>query len=589
MHNSGTTARARLRMAAIALGALALASCTDAFSPRNHGRDGTVVQLSPDTRAELVSPSPGTLELRFVAGPERERVQSFQGEIRFEASRYRVVSATAGEGATASWHGVEPGRIRFAGVATDGTAGRGIVFRFEEGESFRADDFRLVVEEAVLRSELNAAPVRFAAPAAPGAGAAGVSGESAPRNAAQGGTPAAQAAWEMRGDVNGDGGMDAVDALAVLSHVVGKALPATFVVQPQGDVSRDGAVTAADALLMLEYRVGRDRVVDVRITTSPGPVDVADSLVLAAELRGVRGELLNAPVAWSCPDSAWVRECGPRLFRPAVRATPSPVPVRLVATSGGRADTLEASVFEQAISLLRVDLRPYPASVSSNNTLSQQTHAIRAIPGGTTTVFVQAQNARGELRLRPLRVSVGDTTLFSAQVGELQLEWTPVVVTGKRAGSGILTVLVNGVSVPVRVEVAAPAALACSPANSLPLDLAPGEIRTFRGSDPGAPGCLDFRAQRDRGRQYLVLTFALPYSTGRAPNAALELFDFEGQALFYGAGEAVPADYPLFRFYTPDVNAASLAAVSRGGRAALGAEPGHTWRVGGATLREGRP
>lgn len=590
MHNPGTTAGARLRMAAIALGALALASCTDALSPRNHGRDGTVVQLSPHTRAELVSPGPGTLELRFVAGPGRERVQSFQGEIRFEASRYRVLSAAAGEGATASWHGVEPGRIRFAGVATDGVAGRGIVFRFEEGESFRADDFRLVVEEAVLRSDLDAAPVRFAAPAAPGAGAAGVSAGSGPRNAAQGGTPAAQAVWEMRGDVNGDGGMDAVDALAVLSHVVGKALPASFVVQPQGDVSRDGAVTAADALLMLEYRVGRDRVVDVRITTHAGPVDVADSLVLAVEVRGVRGELLNVPVAWSCPDSAWVRECGPRLFRPAIRATPSPVPVRLVASSGGRADTLEASVFEQAMSLLRVDLRPYPASVTSNNVLSQQTHAIRTMPGGTSTVFVQAQNARGELRLRPLRVSVGDTTLFSAQVGELRLEWTPVVVTAKRAGSGILTVLVNGVSVPVRVEVAAPpAALACSPANSLSLDLAPGEIRTFRGSEPGAPGCLDFRAGRDRGRQYLVLTFALPYSTGRSPNAALEMFDFEGQALFYGAGEAVPADLPIFRFYTPDVNAASLAAASRGGRAALGAEPGHTWRVGGTTLREGRP
>jgi hypothetical protein len=583
MHNSGTMAQARLRMVAIALGALALASCTDALSPRNHGREGTVVQLSPDTRAELVSPGAGTLELRFVAGPGRERVQSFQGEIRFKASRYRVLSATAGEGAAASWHGVEPGRIRFAGVATEGIAGRGIVFRFEEGESFRADDFQLVMEEAVLRSALDAAPVRFTAPAE--AGAAAVSG---PRRSAQGGTPAAQAAWEMRGDVNGDGGMDAVDALAVLSHVVGKALPATFAVQPQGDVSRDGAVTAADALLMLEYRVGRDRVVDVQITTSAGPVDVADSLVLTAELRGVRGEPLNGTVAWSCPDSTWVRECGPRLFRPAYRAAPSPVPVRLVASSGGRADTLETRVFERDLSLLQVNLTPYPASVSSNNAVSQQMHAIRAMPGGTNTVFASAWDAEGRLRPREFRVSVEDTTLFTAAVGRPGPERTPVMVTGRRAGSGVLTILTNGVSVPVRVEVAAPAALACSPANALSLDLAPGEIRTFRGSDPGAPGCLDFRAERDRGRQYLVLTFLLPYSTGRPPNGALEGFDFEGQALFYGAGEARPAEYPVFRIYTPDLRAASLAVASRG-QAAQRAEPGHTWRVGGATLREGRP
>jgi hypothetical protein len=393
----------------------------------------------------------------------------------------------------------------------------------------------------------------------------------------------------MRGDVNGDGAMDAVDALAVLAHVVGRELPATFAVQPQGDVSRDGAVTAADALLILEYRVGRDRVVDVRITSPTAPVDVADSLVLAVELRGVRGELLNAPVQWSCPDTAWVRECGPRLYRPAIRSAPSPVPVRLVASSGGVADTVQASVFERDLSRLLVDLTPYPALVSSDNTLSQQRHAIRAMPGGTTSVYAVAYTAQGMVRPREFRVSVQDTTLFTAVVGKPGPERTPVVITGRRAGSGILTILTNGVSVPVRVEVAAPAALACAPGTSLSLDLAPGEIRTFRGSDPGAPGCLDFRAERDRGRQYLVLTYLLPYSTGRGPNEALELFNFEGQALFYGAGEAIPAEYPVFRFYTPDVRAASLAVASRGGLAAQRAEPGHTWRVGGATLREGRP
>ncbi|HEX6040993.1 hypothetical protein, partial [Longimicrobium sp.] len=163
MPGSATTARrrARTRMAALALGALALAGCADAFSPRGHARDGTVVQLSPATRAELVSPAPGTLELRFV-GETGERVQSFQGEVRFRASRYRVVSATAPNGTSASWHAVDPGRIRFAGVATEGITGQALVLRFEAGDSFEADDFELAVEEAILRADVHAAAaVRF--------------------------------------------------------------------------------------------------------------------------------------------------------------------------------------------------------------------------------------------------------------------------------------------------------------------------------------------------------------------------------------------------------------------------------------------
>ena len=87
MHNSGTAAHgrglARLRMAVVALGALALASCADAFSPPNHDRDGTVVQLSPATRAELASPAPGTLELRFVpetgSGDLQSRIDERRG------------------------------------------------------------------------------------------------------------------------------------------------------------------------------------------------------------------------------------------------------------------------------------------------------------------------------------------------------------------------------------------------------------------------------------------------------------------------------------------------------------------------------
>lgn len=594
MHDFGTAARARLRMAAVALAALAMASCTDALSPRHHDRDGTVVQLSQATRAELVSPAPGTLELRFVAETGGERVQSFQGEIRFKASRYRVLSATAGGGTSATWHAPDSGRIRFAGVATEGITGQAIVFRFEAGESFKATDFQLAMEEAVLRADVKAAAaVRFSAADADGTASAAMPAPSASQAAAApAGAPASQVAWEMRGDVNGDGQMDAVDALAVLAHVVGRTLPATFAVQPQGDVSRDGAVTAADALLILEYRVGRDRVVDVRITTAVAPVDVADSLVLAVELRGVRGEMRSDPVQWTCPDGELVRECGPRLVRPAIRATPSPVPLRVIASVGYLADTLATSVVEQPVPILHVDLTPHAGFVRTDLPLSQQNQAIRAMPGGTTVVVVMAQLPGSLIRRRIPRLAVDDTTVFSARVGELQDGGgTTVFVTGRRPGAGILTISVNGVTLPVRVDVAAPAALACTPAASLPLDLAPGEVRTFRGSDAGVPSCLDFRADRDRGRQYMVLMHFLPYSTGRAPNEALDFFGLNGQALFYGPGEAIPADYPVLRVFTPDVHPASLAVRTPGGPAAArnGEDARYLWRVGGTTLQEGAP
>jgi adhesin/invasin len=62
----------------------------------------------------------------------------------------------------------------------------------------------------------------------------------------------------IRGDVNRDGGVTAVDALAVLSHVVGKPLPATYTVAQDGDADGNGQVTALDALVILGHAVGKD-------------------------------------------------------------------------------------------------------------------------------------------------------------------------------------------------------------------------------------------------------------------------------------------------------------------------------------------
>ncbi len=62
----------------------------------------------------------------------------------------------------------------------------------------------------------------------------------------------------VRGDVNGDGVVTAVDALALLSHVVGKPLPGAFTVELDGDADGSGEVTAMDALVILGHAVGKD-------------------------------------------------------------------------------------------------------------------------------------------------------------------------------------------------------------------------------------------------------------------------------------------------------------------------------------------
>ena len=69
---------------------------------------------------------------------------------------------------------------------------------------------------------------------------------------------AAQGTAPIRGDVNGDGKVTALDALAVLSQVVGKALPSGYTVLPNGDADANGQITAVDALIILGYTVGKD-------------------------------------------------------------------------------------------------------------------------------------------------------------------------------------------------------------------------------------------------------------------------------------------------------------------------------------------
>jgi hypothetical protein len=60
----------------------------------------------------------------------------------------------------------------------------------------------------------------------------------------------------LRGDLNGDGRVGAIDAQAVLTVVVGLTLPSTFKALPNGDANCNGTIQAFDAQLILAHVVG---------------------------------------------------------------------------------------------------------------------------------------------------------------------------------------------------------------------------------------------------------------------------------------------------------------------------------------------
>jgi hypothetical protein len=81
------------------------------------------------------------------------------------------------------------------------------------------------------------------------------------RAAAQASQPtpaAAPTGTVLRGDVNGDGQVTVLDALAVIAYVVGKELPAEYQIFPNGDADGNGHVTTMDALVIAGYAMGRD-------------------------------------------------------------------------------------------------------------------------------------------------------------------------------------------------------------------------------------------------------------------------------------------------------------------------------------------
>jgi hypothetical protein len=127
---------------------------------------------------------------------------------------------------------------------------------------------------------------------------------------------AAQSSNAIRGDVNNDGQVTTVDALAVMSHVVGKPLPQGYTMVPNGDANGDGQITTADALVILSFVVGKDvsqfpvgkGIITVSINRATATVARGDTTRLTATVSGAQ----NTAVTWrtSAAGVATVSESG---------------------------------------------------------------------------------------------------------------------------------------------------------------------------------------------------------------------------------------------------------------------------------------
>ena len=123
---------------------------------------------------------------------------------------------------------------------------------------------------------------------------------------------ATQTAARLRGDVSGEGTVSAVDALAILSHIVGKPLPAGYTALPNGDADGNGTLSVHDASIVLRHAVGRDvseypigqplprAVAVVEVLPGSAPIAVGGGMPAIAVLRDADGlELEERSVSWS--------------------------------------------------------------------------------------------------------------------------------------------------------------------------------------------------------------------------------------------------------------------------------------------------
>jgi hypothetical protein len=129
-------------------------------------------------------------------------------------------------------------------------------------------------------------------------------------------TPATLSAQQLKhGDVNGDGVVSALDAQAILTHVVGLQLPTGYVIA-NGDANCDNTAAALDAQLVLSFVIGLSTSQycvgasfgpgAITMTLRAGTAAVPDTSLLInrgiwlrATLRDSLGFNVQRPIAWT--------------------------------------------------------------------------------------------------------------------------------------------------------------------------------------------------------------------------------------------------------------------------------------------------
>lgn len=243
----------------------------------------------------------------------------------------------------------------------------------------------------------------------------------------------------VRGDANGDGVISAVDALAVLSSVVGRSLPPGWAADPNGDVDCSGAVTALDALVILSATVGRNvsafclgQIMVMSLSVVPDSVDVAegDSVQLSATPRDSNGDALPGRlVTWASADTLIIRVGSTGMLHGVAVGT-----ALVIAECEGRTDTVTVVVssgFEPATSL---DVTPAEAAV---------------LVGGSVELRAIGRDASGRaVPVQPTWISADTAVARVDSAGR---------ITGVRAGSAWVRAVHEALSDSAWITVAASA------------------------------------------------------------------------------------------------------------------------------------
>jgi hypothetical protein len=304
-------------------------------------------------------------------------------------------------------------------------------------------------------------------------------------------------------------------------------------------------------------------VTGVTLSTRDVLVELMDSVRVSATVRLSDGSVGQRAVEWICTRQDLVQTCGPGIVP---RDTGS---YQLIARVGNVADTAAVRIYEEG--MLEV-------------VITEPSSAPWILQGSGVLIKLQITDSLGVRRQdRRLRwessdssvAVVRDTTWWNWNQGSW---WLGGMVQSRAPGTALLKITVGRQQTSTEVVVR-PRATACDAAKALSLDLAVGELRRYRGTDPDLPGCLQYRHSRDTGRRYLIMAERLPVTSGAQST---------GRRGIFLAGEPA-ADSMVVQVYTPLTSAAQLLASRTQVEAAAvssSAGGGAEWHTGGIHAAE---